>query len=111
MSYWAELDTSNKVIRVTKGDNNDPAGDEGYQWLIDNLGGRWIKTSFNGKIRKNFASVGMIYDEEKDWFYPPQPYQGWILNKNATWIPPVNPPVDGRIYVWSDFNLRWELAE
>jgi len=53
MSHWAELDEKNKVIRVLVGDNNDPAGDEGYQWLVDNLGGTWVKTSYNGTIRKN----------------------------------------------------------
>ena len=50
MSHWAELDESNIVLRVLVGDNNDPVGDEGYQWLIDNLGGTWIKTSYNNKI-------------------------------------------------------------
>ena len=82
MAHWAEIDSDNKVIRVTVGDNNDPNGDEGYQWLIDNLGGRWIKTSYNGNIRKNFAGVGFIYDEVRDAFIPPKPEygEGWILN-------------------------------
>jgi len=70
MSHWAELDENNKVIRVTVGDNNDPAGDEGYSWLINNLGGRWIQTSYNNNFRKNFAGIGMIYDEELDEFLP-----------------------------------------
>jgi hypothetical protein len=43
MSHWAELNANNKVIRVLVGDNNDPNGDEGYQWLLDNLGGTWVK--------------------------------------------------------------------
>ena len=47
MAHWAELDENNIVTRVLVGDNNDPAGDEGYQWLIDNLGGTWVKTSYN----------------------------------------------------------------
>ena len=42
MAHWAEIDENNIVIRVTVGDNNDPKGDQGYQWLIDNLGGTWI---------------------------------------------------------------------
>lgn len=70
MSHWAELDENNIVIRVTVGDNNDPAGDEGYQWLIDNLGGRWIKTSYNGNVRGKYAGIGDIYDEENDVFIP-----------------------------------------
>lgn len=75
MSHWAELDQDNKVIRVLVGDNNDPAGDEGYQWLIDNLGGTWVKTSYNAAtngFRYNFAGVGYSYDELVDAFIPPR---------------------------------------
>jgi len=68
MSHWAEVDENNIVLRVTVGDNNDPAGDEGYQWLIDNLGGTWIKTSYNNKIRGRFAGIGMKYDPVIDEF-------------------------------------------
>ena len=81
MSSWAEIDKDNKVIRVTVGDNNDPAGDEGYQWLIDNLGGTWIKTSRSGKIRKNFAGMGYTYDESRDAFIPPQCHPIAVLNE------------------------------
>ena len=73
MSHWAELDSDNKVIRVTVGDNNDPAGDEGYQWLIDNIGGTWVKTSYNGNIRYNYAGVGYSYDPIDDAFIAPAP--------------------------------------
>lgn len=73
MSSWAEIDSNNKVIRVLRGDNDDPAGDEGYQWLLDNLGGTWIKTSFSGSIRYNFAGIGMIYDPVADAFTWPDP--------------------------------------
>lgn len=73
MAHWAEVDENNVVVRVLVGDNNDPAGDEGYQWLIDNLGGTWIKTSYNGTIRKNFAGIGYVYDTVLDAFIPPKP--------------------------------------
>jgi len=73
MSNWAEIDNTNTVIRVLVGDNNDPAGDEGYQWLIDNLGGTWIKTSYNHKIRKNYAGIGYTYDKSRDAFIAPEP--------------------------------------
>jgi hypothetical protein len=65
MSHWAEIDENNIVIRVLVGDNNEP--DEG-QAFMESLGGTWIKTSYNGKIRKNFAGVGMIYDDQLDAF-------------------------------------------
>ena len=72
MSHFAEINFENKVIRVLVGDNNDPAGDEGYQWLLDNLGGTWMKTSYNGNIRFNYAGVGYSYDEVKDAFIAPK---------------------------------------
>ena len=73
MSHWAEVDENNIVLRVLVGDNNDPAGDEGYQWLLDNLGGTWIKTSYNRNIRKNYAGIGYSYDVERDAFIAPKP--------------------------------------
>jgi hypothetical protein len=88
MSHWAELNQDNIVIRVTAGDNNDSTGDEGYSWLINNLGGNWIKTSYNGTIRKNFAGIGFYYDLEQDAFIPPKPIDGnWILDKDTCrWV-------------------------
>lgn len=74
MAHWAEIDSNNIVLRVLVGDNNDPAGDEGYQWLIDHLGGTWLKTSYNAKtngFRKNFAGIGYTYDPIEDAFNPP----------------------------------------
>jgi len=68
MSHWSEIDNNNKVIRVLVGDNNDPAGDEGYQWLIDNLGGTWKKTSYNAATngyRFNYAGIGYTFDATK----------------------------------------------
>jgi len=87
MSHWAELDETNTVIRVLVGDNNDPAGDEGYQWLIDNLGGTWVKTSYNGSIRYNYAGVGYTYDPIDDAFIPPVPcdHAELTLNEQKRW--------------------------
>jgi hypothetical protein len=73
MSHWAEVDSENIVLRVLTGDNNDPAGDQGYQWLIDNFGGTWIQTSYHGNIRYNYAAVGFSYDPVRDAFIAPKP--------------------------------------
>ena len=86
MSHFAEIDKDNKVIRVTVGDNNDPAGDEGYQWLVDNLGGTWIKTSYNGSIRGNFAGKGDTYLPLEDIFISAKCHAEAVLNtKAAKW--------------------------
>lgn len=111
MAHWAELDENNVVIRVTVGDNDDPNGDEGLQWLIDNLGGRWVKTSYNATIRKNFAGIGFTYDEALDAFIPPQPYPSWVLNKEiCQWDAPVAYPVDGLDYIWDEATTSWIAA-
>ena len=68
MSHWAEIDENNKVIRVLVGDNNEP--DEG-QAFMESLGGTWVKTSYNNKIRYNFAGIGYTYDPIDDAFTPP----------------------------------------
>jgi len=91
MSHWAELNENNIVLRVTVGDNNDPNGDEGYQWLLDNLGGTWVQTSYNGNIRKNFAGIGFTYDELRDAFIAPEPDNATGFDENTCqWIVPLN---------------------
>lgn len=89
MSHFAEIDSENKVIRVIVCDNNDPVGDEGYQWLINNLGGTWIQTSYNSSIRYNFAGIGYSYDPIDDAFIAPMPQCGHeelLLDDEKKWI-------------------------
>jgi hypothetical protein len=74
MSHWAEIDNNNIVLRILVGDNNSP--DEGYQWIMDNLGGTWIQTSYNGNVRYNYAGIGYSYDALADAFIPPKPKCG-----------------------------------
>jgi len=87
MSSWAEIDENNIVLRVLVGNNDDPAGDEGYQWLIDNLGGTWVKTSYNSTIRYNYAGIGFTYDPIDDAFIAPVPceHPELLLNKMKRW--------------------------
>jgi hypothetical protein len=85
MSHWAEIDENNKVIRVLVGDNNSP--DEG-QTFMQSLGGTWVKTSYNGTIRFNFAGIGFDYDPIDDAFIAPMPACGHdelILNNDKKW--------------------------
>jgi hypothetical protein len=84
MSHWAELDQNNIVIRVLVGDNNEP--DEGESF-VNSLGGTWVKTSYNNNIRKNFAGVGMSYDQERDAFIPIKCHDEATLDEEtANWI-------------------------
>jgi hypothetical protein len=112
MAHWAEINEDNVVLRVLVGDNNDPNGDEGYQWLIDNLGGNWIKTSYNNNIRKNYAGIGFTYDQDRDAFIPPKPFESWELNEDTCqWVAPIDYPSDGFSYKWNEEDLDWELLD
>lgn len=107
MSHFAEINKSNIVTRVLVGDNNLP--NEGYDWFVENLGGTWIKTSYNGNIRKNYAGIGYTYDEERDAFIPPKPFESWLLNEEiCQWQSPVPRPSDDIDYVWNEDDLNWE---
>jgi len=84
MSHWAEIDQKNIVIRVLVGDNNTK--DEGKAFM-NSLGGTWIKTSYNGTIRKNFAGVGYTYNADLDAFIAPQCHPVAILDKDTCrWV-------------------------
>ena len=86
MSHWAEIDETGLVLRVLVGDNNEP--DEG-QAFIESLGGTWVKTSYNGKIRKNYAGIGYTYDPDRDAFIPPKPDKSIGFNEETCqWIMP-----------------------
>jgi hypothetical protein len=69
MSHWAEIDENNIVLRVLVGNNSEP--DEGEAFM-NSLGGTWVKTSYNGTIRKNYAGKGYSYDAGRDAFIAPK---------------------------------------
>ena len=109
MAHFAELDDNNIVIRVLVTDNNAP--NEGYDWLVDNLGGTWIQTSYNATIRFNYAGIGFTYDSELDAFIAPQPYESWVLvEETCQWEAPVPYPDDGLMYSWNEEIIDWEAT-
>ena len=119
MAHWAELDSKNEVIQVLVTENN---ADEGYGFLLKNFGGRWVKTSYNTiggvhtqggtPLRKNFAGIGFIYDEQRDAFIPPKPFKNWILNEETCqWEAPVPYPSDGKVYSWNEELGDWVEVE
>lgn len=103
MGHWAKINDENVVIDVIVAD------DDMHDWLVENLGGRWIQTSYNTSggihydgqtgqpsadqskaLRKNYAGIGHLYDEELDAFIMPKPGEGnWILDEfSGQWISP-----------------------
>ena len=99
MAHWAKLDEKNLVTEVVVTSNEEP--DEGYQWLIDNLKGNWVKTSYNTvggihaqggePLRKNYAGPGYTYDPVRDAFIPPKPEKvgekDFVLDEaTCTWV-------------------------
>jgi hypothetical protein len=106
MAHFAELDENNIVTRVLVTDNDFP--NEGYDWLVENLGGRWVQTSYNATIRKNFAGIGFSYDETRDAFIPPKPFESWLLNEDTcNWEAPKPYPTDGKLYNWDEESQEW----
>ena len=79
MSNFAEIDENNIVLRVLVGDNDFP--NEGYDWFVENLGGTWIQTSYNGNIRKNFDT--------------------------CNWTAPTPYPTDDKLYTWDEDSQTW----
>jgi hypothetical protein len=115
MAHFAEIDNNNVVLRVVVVDNKDTSDDQGVEkehvgasYLERLLGGAWKQTSYNGKIRKNYAGIGYVYDAALDAFVPPKPYPSWLLNADtAQWKPPVPVPTDGKMYAWSEKDQVW----
>ena len=104
MSHWAHIDDNNIVTQVLVGPNH---GDEG-EAFFNELGGTWVKTSYNGNIRKNYASIGYIYDPVADHFFAPQPYPSWGLDYDAKWQAPTPIPTEeGKAFIWDEESLNW----
>ena len=108
MSHFAEIDNNNSVLRVLVGPNY---GDEG-QAFFEALGGRWVKTSYNAAtngFRKNYAGVGYTFDESRDAFIAPKPYNSWLLDEDTCqWQAPVPYPTDDLMYEWDEELTDWK---
>lgn len=79
------------------------------QDFVDTQEGQWVQTSYNARIRKNFAGIGFTYDSQRDAFIPPQPYPSWTLVENTCqWEAPTPMPTDG-YYKWDEITTSWVL--
>jgi hypothetical protein len=102
MAYFAKLGTGNIVEQVISINNaviTDANGVEQEQLGNDfinklyNTRDVWKQTSYNNNIRKNFAGINFKYDQARDAFIAPKPFDSWILNEdNCLWEAPVAKP-------------------
>jgi hypothetical protein len=119
MAYFAKLGTGNIVEQVISINNDvitDANGVEQEQLGNDfinklyNTRDVWKQTSYNGNIRKNYAGIGYSYDQTRDAFIPPKPFDSWILNEDTClWEAPVAKPEDDNEYNWNETNKTWDI--
>ena len=123
MAYFAKLGTGNIVEQVISINNSvitDSNGVEQEQLGNDfinklyNTRNTWKQTSYNRNFRKNFASIGYSYDQEKDAFIAPKPFNSWILNEDTCkWEAPIAMPTttleDNQYYSWNESIVNWEI--
>jgi len=128
MASFAKIGLNNKVIEILSVNNevlHDSNGVEqeniGIDFLTKLTGWAiWKQTSYNTvggvhklggtPFRKNHAGIGYTYDEDRDAFIPPKPFNSWILNEDTCrWEAPVAYPNDGQVYKWNETIQNWEL--
>jgi hypothetical protein len=129
MASFAKIGLNGKVIEVQSVVNevlHDANGVEqeniGIDFLTKLTGWAiWKQTSYNTvggvhklggtPFRKNHAGIGYIYDEDRDAFIPPKPYNSWVLNEDTCkWQSPVTMPNDEKMYNWNEQTLSWDLV-
>ena len=115
MAHFAKLGVGNKVLKVEVVSNDIALTEQAGVDFLNNLYGSrdvWKQTSYNGNIRKNFAGVDWKYDQTRDAFIPPKPFNSWILNETTClWEAPVAMPDDGQRYSWNEETTTWDLVD
>jgi len=127
MAHFAKIGLNSKVIAVHAVNNSDLLNGDGVEdetvgrQFLESLHGwpLWIQTSYSTHagghsrggtpFRKNYAGIGMIWDEDKDMFHAKQPYASWTLNESTgQWDPPTPRPDDGKKYTWNELTASWD---
>jgi hypothetical protein len=114
MAHYAFLDEDNIVTEVITGIDETELieGLDTETWYGNFRGQICKRTSYNGNYRKNYAGVGYTYDEDRDAFIAPKPFESWVLDEEAcTWEPPVAYPVGDEQYIWDEEAVDWVLIE
>ena len=124
MAHYAFLDDDNKVVEVITGIDEDNTSElpEGFanweEWYADFKGMTCKRTSYNTRggvhitggtpYRKNYAGIGYTYDEQRDAFIPPKPFNSWVLNETTClWDAPTAMPTDDKQYSWNEDTTSW----
>jgi hypothetical protein len=109
MAHFAQIDKNGVVLQVLVVPNEQEHRGQDFLASDLGLGGTWVQTSYNTRIRKNYAGIGMIYDADRDAFIDQQPFPSWILNEDTCqWEAPVPYPTDGVMYTWNEETNDWE---
>jgi hypothetical protein len=121
MAHFAKLGTGNIIESVISINNyviTDSNGIEQEQLGVDfinklyNTRDVWKQTSYNKNFRKNYAGVGYQYDQTRDAFIAPKPFNSWILNEDTCrWESPIPYPQDNNRYNWNEQTKSWDLRE
>lgn len=122
MAHFAKLNDNNIVTQVVVVSMVDTCNEEGFeveeigQKFLQNLYGqedKWVKTSYNGNIRKNYAGIGYEYNEKLDAFIAPKPFDSWVLDeKLCCYVAPIKrPEKEGKIYFWNEQLQVWNEEE
>lgn len=109
MAHYAFLDDNNTVTEVITGIDETELieGLDPETWYGQLRGQRCVRTSYNHRIRKQYAGIGYTYDETADVFISPQPFPSWTLDDQHDWQPPTAYPTEGGPYQWSEPDLDW----
>jgi hypothetical protein len=113
MAHYAFLNQNNIVTEVIVGIDETELieGLEPETWYANFRNQTCKRTSYNGRIRKNYAGIGFSYDSERDAFIPPKPFDSWLLDEQTCqWEAPESYPTDGFTYTWNEQRLDWELT-
>ena len=106
MAHYAQINSDKVVVQVLVMDNDMETNDGEaacIAWLKDKVhADDWVKTSYNNKIRKQFAGVGYSYDSTKDKFISPKPFASWALDSSDDWQAPITMPDDDKKYSWDE---------
>lgn len=105
----AKIDESSIVANVIVVDQNTE--EEAVAWAKDVLGGSWMVCSYDDEKTPKFndhPSKGDTWDEDRQVFISPKPYDSWVLNESLwAYEAPVEYPSDDKRYVWDEETVSW----